>query len=194
MLSNFKELWYDSYLLSLRETCCDLHQVNWNDKISVDDIVLDKLLNKSHPYWVLGRVLEFIRGHEGKVRSVKLKRGDGVVAHHSINHLYPPELSLTHDQNNDSTQVESNVIPRDIVPDVLSGDDSVNRNQTMYGDDSVNRNQTASDDSLNQSQATSGDLSNSCPSDSADGQRPRCAAAVAGCERVQSWVQKLNMS
>ena len=27
---------------------------------------------------------------------VKLKRGDGVVAHHSINQLYPLELSLTH--------------------------------------------------------------------------------------------------
>ena len=72
MLSHFKELWYDSYLLSLRETCEDLHQINWNNKISIDDIVLVKLLNKSHPYWVLGCVLELIRGHDDKVRSVKL--------------------------------------------------------------------------------------------------------------------------
>ena len=28
LLSHFKDLWYDSYLLSLRETCRDLHQVN----------------------------------------------------------------------------------------------------------------------------------------------------------------------
>ena len=63
------------------------------------------------------------------------------VAHHSINHLYPLELSLAHNpyfQNNDSTQMESNVIPRDIVPDVSSGDDSVNSNQTASGDDSLN--------------------------------------------------------
>ena len=171
-MSHFKELWYDSYLLNLRETCRDLHQGNWNDKISVDDIVLDKLLNKSRPYWVLGRVLGLIRGHDDNVRSVK--RGDGVVAHHSINHLFPLELSLTHNphfQNNDSTQVESNVIPQDIVPDVSSGDNS-----------------------LNQSQAVSSDSSNSRPSDSADGQHQLCAAAVAGRERVQSWARKLNMS
>ena len=64
MLSHFKELWYDSYLLSLRETCRDLHQINWNNKISVDDIVLVKLLNKSLPYRVLGRVLELVRCHD----------------------------------------------------------------------------------------------------------------------------------
>ena len=156
LLSHFKKLWYNSYLSSLKESCRDLHQVNWNDKISVDDIVLVKLLNKSRPHWVLGRVLELIRGHDDKVRSVKLKRGDGVVAHHSINHLYPLDLSLTHNphfQNNDLTQIESNFIPRDIVPNVLSGDDSVNRNETASGDDSVNHYQAASgDDSLNQSQ------------------------------------------
>ena len=78
-------------------------------------MVLVKLLNKSHPYWALGHVLELIRGHNDKVRSVKLKRGDGDVAHHSIiNHLYPLELSLTHNphfQKNDSSQNESNFIP-----------------------------------------------------------------------------------
>ena len=186
MLSNFKELWYDSYLLSLRETCRDLHQINWNNKISVDDIVSVKLLNKSRPYWVLGHVLELVGGHDDKVRSVKLKRGDGVVTHHSINHLYPLELSLTHNphfQNNDSTRTDIDVILRDIIPDMSSGDDSVNRNQTGSGDDS-----------LNQSQITSGDLSSSRLSNSVDIRRSHCAAAVAGRERVQSWVRKLNMS
>ena len=80
----------------MRESCRDLHQVKWVDKISIDDIVLVKLLNKSRPYWVLGRVLKLVKGHNDKVRSVKLKRGDGVIVHHSINHLYPLELSLTH--------------------------------------------------------------------------------------------------
>ena len=126
----------------MRETCKDLHQINWNNKISVDDIVLVKLLNKSRPYWVLGRVLELVRSHDDKVRSVKLNRGDGVVTHHSINHVYPLELSLTrnpHFQNNDSTQIEIDVIPRDIIPDMSSGDDSVNHNQTASGDDSLNQ-------------------------------------------------------
>ena len=114
LLPHYKKLWYDSYLLSLRESCRDLHQVNWDDKIPIDEIVLVELLNKSRPYWVLGRVLELTRGHDDKIRSVKLKRRDGVVAHHSINHLYPLELSLTHNphfQNNDSTQIENIIIP-----------------------------------------------------------------------------------
>ena len=126
-----------------------------------------------------------VRGHDDKVRSVKLKRGDGVVTHHSINHLYPLELSFTHNphfQNSDSTQTDMDVIPRDI-PDMLSGDDSVNRNQTASGDDSINQGQNASDD-----------LSPSHLSNSVDSRRPHRAAAVAGCEIVQSWARKLNMS
>ena len=101
------------------------------------------------------------------VRSVKLKRGDGVVTHHSINHLYPLELSLTHNphfRNSDSTQTEIDVIPRDIIRDMSSGDDSVNQSQTA-----------------------SGDLSRSHLSNSVDSRRPHCAAVVAVCERVQSW-------
>ena len=35
LLSHFKKLWYDSYLLSLRESCRELHQVNWNNKFSL---------------------------------------------------------------------------------------------------------------------------------------------------------------
>ena len=131
----------------MRETCKDLHQINWNNKISIDNIVLVKLLNKSRPYWVLGRVLELVRGHDDKVRSFKLKRGDGVVTHHSINHLYPLELSLTHNphfQNSDLTQTGSDVIPRDIIPDMSSGGDCINRNQTMSGGDSLNQGQTVS--------------------------------------------------
>ena len=127
-------------------------------------------MNKSRPYWVLGRVLELVRGHDDKVRSVKLKRGDGVVTHHSINHLYPLELSLTHNphfQNSDLTQTGSDVIPRDIIPDTSSGDDSVNRNQT------------ASDD-----------LSLSRQPNSVDSSRPSRAATVAGRERVKSWARK----
>jgi len=42
---------------------------------------------------LLGKVLELIVGFDGKVRSVRLKRADGVVAHHSIVHLYPLEIS-----------------------------------------------------------------------------------------------------
>ena len=131
-------------------------------------------------------MLELVRSHSDKVRSVKLKRGDGVVTHRSNNHLYPLELSLTHNphfQNSDLTQTGSDVIPRDIIPDTSSGDDSVSRNQTMSGGDSLNQGQTASDG-----------LSPSRLPSSVDSSRPSCAAAVAGRERVKSWARKLNMS
>ena len=96
ILSHFKEMWYEQYLLSLRETCRNMHQVEWQERIAVNDIVLVKLMNKPRPHWVLGRVLELIRGHDQKVRSVKIQRGDGSKAKHSICHLYPMELSLSH--------------------------------------------------------------------------------------------------
>ena len=96
MLSEFRELWYDSYLLSLREHCRALHEVNFQNKIKIDDVVLIKQPQKPRPYWVLGRVLELIIGDDGKVRSVRIKRGDGSIQVHSIKHLYPLELTLTH--------------------------------------------------------------------------------------------------
>ena len=97
-LEEFRSLWYDEYLISLREQWKNLHEVNFTNKLKVDDVVLVKgPPDKKRPYWHLGRILEVIPGSDGKVRSVKLKRGDGHIAHHSLNHLYPMELALTHD-------------------------------------------------------------------------------------------------
>ena len=45
---------------------------------------------------MMGKVLELIIGYDGKIRSVKLKQGNGSVEYHSINNLYPLELSVTH--------------------------------------------------------------------------------------------------
>ena len=97
MLEEFKQMWYEEYLLSLREQCKNLHQIKFVNKIRVDDVVLVRgPSTKKRPHWMLGRVLELIYGDDNNVRSVKLKRGDGAVQHHSISHLYPMELSLTH--------------------------------------------------------------------------------------------------
>src|SRR5678816_2706939 len=98
MFYEFKQLWYDTYLLSLREQSRDLYQVAWDNKIKVGDVVLIRSPIKSRPFWLLGRVLEVILGHDNKIRSVRLKQGNGIVAHHSINNLFPLELSLTHDR------------------------------------------------------------------------------------------------
>ncbi len=97
MSGHFRELWTEEYLLALREQFKDLHEVNWHNKIKINDVVLIQLPNKSRPFWLLGRVVELIAGYDNKIRSAKIKRADGQVQIHSLKHLYPLELSTTHD-------------------------------------------------------------------------------------------------
>ncbi len=96
ILENFKSLWYESYLLSLREHSRNLYQQNWENKVKVGDIVLIKAVNKPRPFWMMGKILELIMGHDNKVRTVKLKQGNGSIEYHSIKNLYPLELNATH--------------------------------------------------------------------------------------------------
>ena len=96
MLTRFREIWYQNYRLSLREQCKYLHGVNFHNRINVDDVVLVKNPAKSRPFWLLGRVLELMVGDDKKIRSVKVKRGDGSVQVHSDKLLYHLELSFTH--------------------------------------------------------------------------------------------------
>ena len=98
ILENFKTLWYENYLLSLREHGRNVYQNKWENRIKVGDIVLIKAPNKSRPFWMMGRVLELVMGYDNKVRSVKLKQGNGLIAYHSISNLYPMEISVNQTQ------------------------------------------------------------------------------------------------
>ena len=95
----FKTLWYERYLLGLREYSRDLYETDWNNMIKVDDVVIIKAPAKSRPYYKLGRVIELIYGTDYKVRVVKLKRADGSEVLVPISLLYPLELSITHPGN-----------------------------------------------------------------------------------------------
>ena len=55
LLNNFKELWNEEYLLIIRESCKDLHDMDFNNIIQVNDVVLIKNLAKTRPFWKLGR-------------------------------------------------------------------------------------------------------------------------------------------
>merc|ERR1712082_196446 len=80
-LEEFRNLWYEEYLLSLREQWSNLHETNFVNRVKVDDVVLVKgPPDKKRLYWRLGRILELLPGSDGKVRSVRLKRGDGDIA------------------------------------------------------------------------------------------------------------------
>ena len=99
LINKFKSSWYDEYLLSLREVSKDLHQSSFQNRIKIHDVVLIRNPAKPRPYWYLGRVIDLIVGEDGIIRSVKLKRGDGADVLHSLKHLYPLELSITHDHH-----------------------------------------------------------------------------------------------
>ena len=168
IFDHFRELWYENYLLSLRENCKNLHERNWENKISAGDVVLVKMLNKTRPYWLLGRVLELIVGHDGKVRSVKLKRGDGVIVHHSINHLYPMELSLTHNHRDTAGDNIDDVSEAIIEP--AGGDDDI----SVSG---VN---------------CPGPVSDQIADASHTGARPKRVAATACKDKMRKWCADLS--
>ena len=44
---------------------------------------------------MMGKVLDLVIGFDDKVRTVKLKQGNGLVEYHSISNLYPMELSVS---------------------------------------------------------------------------------------------------
>jgi hypothetical protein len=93
-LDKFKALWYEEYLLSLRETLNNLYQPKWEDRIKIGDIVLISAPNKPRPLWIMGRICKLFTGNDGKTRSAEVLRPDRSTGVYSISLLYPLELSL----------------------------------------------------------------------------------------------------
>ena len=121
MVEKFRHLWHETYLLSLREQCRDLHEVDYVNHIKLQDVVLVKNPAKSRPYWLLGRVVELIYGDDGKVRSAKIKRGDGAIQTHALCHLYPLELTLTHALQPDVAPEDTDAPPQNDAPSTSPG-------------------------------------------------------------------------
>lgn len=110
LFQQLKDLWYEEYLISLRESGRDLYQDDWSNKISINDIVLIYSPIKPRPLWQIGRVSELILGSDNKTRSVKVVRPDHSEGVYSINLLYPLELSIspviTDEENEKETPAE----------------------------------------------------------------------------------------
>ncbi|XP_076038610.1 uncharacterized protein LOC143023849 [Oratosquilla oratoria] len=106
MFEEFRRLWYEDYLLSLRDHAKNLYQKEWSDKIKKGDVVLIKHPNKPRPFWLMGIILEIIIGHDNKVRIVKVKQNNGEIAFHTIKNLYPMELNITLGSQNPSQPSE----------------------------------------------------------------------------------------
>ena len=117
LITQFKEQWHEDYLLSLRSLYRNLHETDFTNQIGVNDLVVIKNPVKGRQHWRLGRVIELIHGSDGKVRSVKLLRGDAKwrtierkLELHSVRNLYPLELNITHKCN----------IEKEIDPNILN--------------------------------------------------------------------------
>ena len=93
LLNNFKELWNEEYLSSQRESCKDLHNMDFNNKIQVNNGVLIKNPTKNRPFWKLGRVTELFQGNNGNIRFAQITR-DVSCENHNIQHLFLMELTL----------------------------------------------------------------------------------------------------
>ena len=93
LYENFRKLWYESYLLSLRERDRQIYQQNWSNRIKVGEVVLVKIPNKPRPFWNLGIIEELIYGYDDKIRIVKIRQNNVKSEFHSICHLYPLTVS-----------------------------------------------------------------------------------------------------
>ena len=93
MLDKMKDVWYDDYLLSLRENALDLYQETWENRVHPGEVVLISSFNKPRTLWQLGKITETITGGDGKIRFAKVLRPDGTEGEYAINLLYPLEIS-----------------------------------------------------------------------------------------------------
>ena len=116
ILESFPKLWHEEYLTSLCEHSTKLYQVEWTNKIKVNDIVLIKMPNKPRPFWSLGKVTKLIYGDDNRVRSAEVFHNGNTVLH-SISHLYPMELSVTH---SGTSQPDPKPPELNITPDLTS--------------------------------------------------------------------------
>lgn len=67
-MENFKRLWYKNYL-SLREHSRNLYQSTWENKIKAGDIILTEALSKPRPFWLMGAVVQIVKGFDNKIRT-----------------------------------------------------------------------------------------------------------------------------
>ncbi|KAG1661544.1 DNA damage-binding protein 1 [Nymphon striatum] len=163
----FKREWYEHYLLSLREKIGSPSKLSSNNDISAGDVVLIKIPNKTRPYWLLGRVLRIVIGHDNRVRSVFLKRSDGRRAHHSIVHLYPLELktlSQTSDEENNENTYNVN---NDDASNIYNDNDNINNNY-FEKDEDLNANNDINESNIDPSDIPNDFVNDECHLDNKD--------------------------
>ena len=93
--AKFREIWVESYLLSLRES----HRFFTKEftphcYLKVGSIVLMSSPIKPRPFWNLVKIVEIMPSSDDNIRSVRVQRGDGSTFVAPISKLYPLELEI----------------------------------------------------------------------------------------------------
>lgn len=116
-LKRFKRIWYQDYLLSLREHTPKHNYADWLWNLSG----WNRDNNKTGTFWGLGRVTHHFPGDYVLVRSALIKRGDGFLQVHTLKHLHHRELSIQGPFNHPGSLLEDqdNSIDHDVYPSIL---------------------------------------------------------------------------
>jgi len=112
LMDDFKDRWYDEYLLSLREHCRDTYQESWENVIGVGNVVLIETPNKPRHNWQMGLVTELLPGPDGVVRCVRVRRPDRSEGVHCITMLYPLEISVCPAVLDEDGEDDTSVTPK----------------------------------------------------------------------------------
>lgn len=77
-------MWHEEYLLSPRESYKDLHEIEFSNKININDVILIKNPAIPRPFGFLAELSNYLMVAITKF----VRRGNGTMETHSLKHLY----------------------------------------------------------------------------------------------------------
>ena len=107
--NQFWQLWYDEYLMGLRERAQREHkQAHYSDprEPHIGDVVLIQEMNMPRGSWKMGRITKLIKGRDGEIRNATLKQANGIIINRAINQLCPLETSTWEQEKLNTEQKE----------------------------------------------------------------------------------------
>ena len=94
LFEKFKKLFYEEYLLSLRESSRVVYEENWSETRKIGDVVLICSPVRNRIDWPIGCVTRLLTGNDGKTRCVRVRQSNQKEEVHAVSHLHPLEISL----------------------------------------------------------------------------------------------------
>ena len=184
VFSKFQNLWFQQYLLALREN----HKQSFDHKnyeqspfLKRGSVVLHKHPTKAKPYWSLAIIIDLIESPDDrKIRTVRIRRSDGSEVVASIVNLYPLELNANFEQEELGNIEQRQTRLEDPLDD--SGDPLVNDSAVQVPVHEQSESDLSSDED-----AASVLSDNTADND--DQQRPRRRAAQNFSKKLKSWIK-----